>query len=292
MTCDSEHSFRHPENCTFSCNSGYVLTPTSDLVRSCQSNAAWSGSDAVCIGVQCPTLSGPTNGSMSCNSGSLFRHPETCTFSCDEDYLMSRGSRSRTCSAGGTWTGSIAECTDLCEASSDLFFVLDGSGSVGSDNFDAVKEFVVNVVSAFDFSIGTRVGVVQYSSLNRLEFNLSSYDSQTSTLNAINAITFLNGGTYTGAAMEFTRQHADWRPLPIPRIMIVVTDGQSGDSVVGPAWALAADRVTVFAIGVAGYDHSQLIQITNNVPGRVFELAEFIDLSQDINQIVQALCNP
>ncbi|XP_035698492.1 P-selectin-like [Branchiostoma floridae] len=295
MTCDSGYEFRHPEACSFACDTGYELTPTSSSARHCKADATWSGSDAKCIGVRCPTLSSPMNGKMSCNSAilpSAFRHPETCNFTCHDGFGLSTGSNkiSRTCQADGTWSESNAVC--VCVASSDLFFVLDGSGSVGTGNFDAVKTFVANIVSTFIIgATATRVGVVQYSSSNTLEFNLGSHTSQTATVNAISAITYQNGGTLTGAAMDFARQHAAWRPSPIRRIMIVVTDGSSHDSVVAPSRALTADGVTVFAIGVSGYDSTQLLQITNNVPSRVFELTDFIGLSQNINQIVQALCN-
>jgi len=51
-----------------------------------------------------------------------------------------------------------------CDLSLDLFFVLDGSGSVSVSDFDMVKQFVVAVVSTFTISLtDTRVGVLQYS---------------------------------------------------------------------------------------------------------------------------------
>ena len=43
-------------------------------------------------------------------------------------------------------------------------FVLDGSGSVGHDNFEIVKNWTKNVASFFDISNDfARLGVVQYS---------------------------------------------------------------------------------------------------------------------------------
>ncbi|XP_078603674.1 P-selectin-like [Branchiostoma floridae x Branchiostoma japonicum] len=116
MTCDSGYSFRYPEICRFACDvhPGYELTSTSSSVRRCQADATWSGNDAECIGVQCPALSNPTNGRMSCNNGSSFRHPETCTFSCNHGYQLSAGSTSRTCQADRTWSGSAARCVAEC----------------------------------------------------------------------------------------------------------------------------------------------------------------------------------
>lgn len=46
----------------------------------------------------------------------------------------------------------------------DLMFVLDGSQSIGQINFVKVKNWVLDVIKAFniDYS-GNRVGIVQYS---------------------------------------------------------------------------------------------------------------------------------
>ncbi|XP_066304380.1 uncharacterized protein [Branchiostoma lanceolatum] len=179
-----------------------------------------------------------------------------------------------------------------CNVSSDLFFVLDGSGSVSISDFDAVKQFVVAVVGAFTIGLtDTRVGVLQYSSGVTLECNLGDHPDEASFVSAIGTMTRQGGGTRTGSALEFARRNAAWRPAPVPKIMIVLTDGKSSGSVVAPAQALAADQVTVFAIGVGSFDHSELLQITNNKPGRVFELADFNVLAESINRTVRALCS-
>lgn len=46
----------------------------------------------------------------------------------------------------------------------DVMFVLDGSGSIGIDNFETVKTWVKNVTNSFEDAEGTaRFGVIQYS---------------------------------------------------------------------------------------------------------------------------------
>ncbi|XP_066295771.1 IgGFc-binding protein-like [Branchiostoma lanceolatum] len=109
MTCDSGSSFRFPEACNFTCDPGYELTSPRSRERRCQTNATWSGNEAVCIGVQCSALSTPANGGMACDNGSSFRHPENCSFTCDPGYELSGSSR-RTCQADGTWSGSDVTC--------------------------------------------------------------------------------------------------------------------------------------------------------------------------------------
>ncbi|XP_066294703.1 sushi, von Willebrand factor type A, EGF and pentraxin domain-containing protein 1-like [Branchiostoma lanceolatum] len=108
MTCDRGASFRYPESCNFTCAPGYQLT--TEPVRHCQTNATWSEDDATCIGVQCPALLTPTNGGMTCDNGSSFRHPENCSFTCNHGYEIHTGNDSRICEADGTWSGSSASC--------------------------------------------------------------------------------------------------------------------------------------------------------------------------------------
>ena len=52
-----------------------------------------------------------------------------------------------------------------CDSSvADMVFVLDGSGSIGAQNFVTMKDFVDAVVDAFDVQDnGVRIGVIQYS---------------------------------------------------------------------------------------------------------------------------------
>ncbi|CAH1271434.1 FCGBP [Branchiostoma lanceolatum] len=179
-----------------------------------------------------------------------------------------------------------------CEVSSDLFFVLDGSGSVGRANFEIVKQFVVNVINTFTIGLtDTRVGVVQYSDFNTLGCNLGDHQDEASFVTAMQTMPYQGGWTKTGAAMEFARQTAAWRNPPIPRTMMVLTDGESQDSVVNAAAALAADGVKVFAVGVGNFDAAELLEITNNNPDRVFELDDFEALAKSIDTIARALCN-
>ncbi|XP_066271748.1 uncharacterized protein [Branchiostoma lanceolatum] len=181
-----------------------------------------------------------------------------------------------------------------CDRAMDMFFVLDGSGSVSSAEFSQMKTFAADVVNTFDISpTTTRIGAVQYSSSPRMHFNLGNYADKGSTMNAINNIGKLGGGTQTGAAMEFTRTNAAWRASPVPKVMIVVTDGQSGDNVQTPAQALTADGVSVYAIGVGNYNRTELEQIANDPgnPGKVIGLHNFNALTQQIDQIAAVVCH-
>ncbi|XP_078618075.1 scavenger receptor cysteine-rich domain-containing protein DMBT1-like isoform X1 [Branchiostoma floridae x Branchiostoma japonicum] len=179
-----------------------------------------------------------------------------------------------------------------CAAPLDLFFLLDGSGSVNAANFDKVKQFAVNVVNTFDVSpAATRVGVVQYSDRNSLVFNLGNKVNKPSTVSAINGISYQSGGTNTGAALKYVRQYAAWREGNVPKVIIVLTDGKSSDSVSGPSRDLVAAGVEVYAIGVGNFDHGQLLQIANNKQNNVIELNNFNALATKIDMISTNVCS-
>ncbi|XP_035699356.1 uncharacterized protein LOC118431996 [Branchiostoma floridae] len=195
---------------------------------------------------------------------------------------------------GGPWGNQVYQITgsSACVAPLDLFLLLDGSGSVGTANFDKVKQFAADVVNSFDVSpTATRVGVAQYSDRNSLVFNLGDHADKPSTVSAINGISYQRGGTKTGAALEFVRQNAAWRGGAVPKVMIVLTDGKSGDAVAAPSQSLAADGVAVYAIGVGNFDHAELLQIANSDQDKVIELTDFNALATKIDDIAKVVCS-
>ncbi|XP_019617062.1 PREDICTED: von Willebrand factor A domain-containing protein 2-like [Branchiostoma belcheri] len=181
----------------------------------------------------------------------------------------------------------------ICNANLDLMLVIDGSGSVGDVDFAKVLQFAEKLVNAFDIGPDlTRVGVVQYSDYSTLEFNLGAHGDKASTIAAVNNIVYQGGGTATGEALEYTRVNAAWRAAPVPKVMIVVTDGKSADSVMAPANALASSGVDVYAIGVGNYDAAELMAIAAQDQGKVIELADFNALNAEIEhaQFAQTVC--
>ncbi|XP_035670251.1 deleted in malignant brain tumors 1 protein-like [Branchiostoma floridae] len=178
-------------------------------------------------------------------------------------------------------SGTVAE---TCESRMELFFILD-SGSW-------IKRNAIALVNAFTIGLtDTRVGVMQYGNPDSLEFKLGDYADRASTVQAINAMPSPGYGRRIGAAMDFARRTAAWRPAPVPRVLIVITYDRSSDTVVAAAQALATDQVAVFAIGLGrSFSSEQLLQITNNHPGHVFELATYYSIAVQ-DKIVRAICS-
>lgn len=88
-------------------------------------------------------------------------------------------------------------------AIADLVFLVDGSWSVGRENFRHIRSFIASLAGAFDIGEDkTRVAVVQYSTDTRTEFNLTQYNRRGDLLQAINSLPYKGGNTMTGKALS------------------------------------------------------------------------------------------
>uniref|UniRef100_A0A4X1T6D7 Vitrin n=2 Tax=Sus scrofa TaxID=9823 RepID=A0A4X1T6D7_PIG len=129
-------------------------------------------------------------------------------------------------------------CSKTCLNSADIGFVIDGSSSVGTGNFRTVLQFVANLSKEFDISdTDTRVGAVQYTYEQRLEFGFDQYTTKPDVLNAIKRVGYWSGGTSTGAAINYALEQLFKKSKPNKRkLMILITDGRSYDDVRIPPW--------------------------------------------------------
>lgn len=130
----------------------------------------------------------------------------------------------------------------------DLVFVIDGSKSLGEDNFEIVKQFVSGILDTLEISPkAARVGLLQYSSEVRTEFTLRQFSSAKDMKKAVSQMKYMGRGSMTGLALKqmFQRSFTETegaRPFSanVPRIAIVFTDGRAQDEVSG--WAARAKQ--------------------------------------------------
>ncbi|NWJ06809.1 VITRN protein, partial [Crypturellus undulatus] len=184
-------------------------------------------------------------------------------------------------------------CSKTCLNSADVGFVIDGSSSVGTGNFRTVLQFVANISKEFEISdTDTRIGAVQYTYEQRLEFGFDKYSSKQDVLSAIKRINYWSGGTSTGAAISYTLEHLFNRSKPNKRkIMILITDGRSYDDVRVPAMTAHQNGVIAYSIGIAWAAQDELEAIaTDPDKEHSFFVDEFDHLYQFVNQLIQNIC--
>ncbi|NXA32641.1 VITRN protein, partial [Eudromia elegans] len=184
-------------------------------------------------------------------------------------------------------------CSKTCLNSADVGFVIDGSSSVGTGNFRTVLQFVANVSKEFEVSdTDTRVGAVQYTYEQRLEFGFDKHSSKQDVLSAIKRISYWSGGTSTGAAISYALEHLFSKSKPNKRkIMILITDGRSYDDVRVPAMTAHQNGVIAYSIGIAWAAQDELEAIaTDPDKDHSFFVDEFDHLHQFVNQLIQNIC--
>uniref|UniRef100_A0A667GWF5 Vitrin n=1 Tax=Lynx canadensis TaxID=61383 RepID=A0A667GWF5_LYNCA len=184
-------------------------------------------------------------------------------------------------------------CSKTCLNSADIGFVIDGSSSVGTGNFRTVLQFVANLSKEFEISdIDTRIGAVQYTYEQRLEFGFDDYNTKSDILNAIKRVGYWSGGTSTGAAINYALEQLFKKSKPNKRkLMILITDGRSYDDVRIPAMVAHHKGVITYAIGVAWAAQDELEVIaTHPAKDHSFFVDEFDNLYKFVPKVIQNIC--
>ena len=175
----------------------------------------------------------------------------------------------------------------------DIIFVLDASGSVGSQNFNSLLNFVADLTSDLKVSPSeTHVGVIQYSSSAQLLIELGSISDPVQLEDEIRNIAYTAGGTATGTAIELARLQGflnSRRSQGVPSVMMVLTDGHNNVGVApsGPAAKAIDDGIRIIAVGIgSGIDISELNSFASG-PSSVFQIGSFS--KADFDNIIQPL---
>ncbi|XP_040290157.1 collagen alpha-6(VI) chain-like isoform X1 [Bufo bufo] len=185
-------------------------------------------------------------------------------------------------------------CTDTEEA--DIYFLVDGSGSIYPEDFDDMKHFMTELMSMFQIGADrVRFGVVQYSDSTQVEFTTSQYTTQRGLNEAVQNIYQLGGGTNTGKALAsmkalFTKARSE-RAHKVPQSLIIITDGKSQDRVTEAAADIRGGGINIFAIGVKEAVQEELLNIAGS-KNKTFFVDSFDSLNLIKNDLVRDLCTP
>uniref|UniRef100_A0A3Q1EIF9 Cochlin n=1 Tax=Acanthochromis polyacanthus TaxID=80966 RepID=A0A3Q1EIF9_9TELE len=181
-------------------------------------------------------------------------------------------------------------CSKTCYNSVNIGFLIDGSSSVGDTNFRLVLDFLAGIARSFEISdVGARIGAVQFTYDQRLEFGLFDYSNKEEAISALRRIPYMAGGTSTGSAISFATQK-----LQAGRgrnFLIVVTDGQSYDDVAGPAIAAQKQGITIYSVGTAWAPLDDL-RVMSSEPkdSHTFFTREFSGLMEFVPALVRGIC--
>ncbi|CAM9702238.1 unnamed protein product, partial [Lampetra planeri] len=187
----------------------------------------------------------------------------------------------------------VYECASSAVA--DIVILVDGSWSIGRLNFRLVRQFIEQLVNSFDIGDKIRVGLAQYSGDPRTEWNLNSFSTKDTTLEAVRNLPYKGGNTLTGLALTYIRENSFTPDAGaregVNKIGILITDGKSQDEVFGPADSLRANGVELFAIGVKNADENELKQIaTDPDDTHVYNVADFSAMATIVGSLSKTVC--
>ncbi|XP_071774299.1 collagen alpha-1(XII) chain-like isoform X1 [Centroberyx gerrardi] len=192
----------------------------------------------------------------------------------------------------------VPPALDVCKgAKADLVFLIDGSWSIGDESFNKVIQFVVSMTGAFDVinSKGMQVSFVQYSDDAKTEFKLNTYHDKGIVLSALKTVRYRGGNTKTGVALKhvyekvFTSDSGMRRN--VPKVLVVVTDGRSQDEVKKSAEKLQHSGYSVFVVGVADVDQTELRNIGSKPSERhVFVVDDFDAFAKIQDNLITFIC--
>uniref|UniRef100_A0AAY5EVL3 Collagen, type XII, alpha 1a n=1 Tax=Electrophorus electricus TaxID=8005 RepID=A0AAY5EVL3_ELEEL len=192
----------------------------------------------------------------------------------------------------------IPAALEVCKgAKADLVFLIDGSWSIGDESFSKVLQFVFSMIGAFDVinHEGMQVSFVQYSDDAKTEFKLNTYHDKGMALSAVQMVSYRGGNTKTGAALKhvgekvFTSDSGMRRN--VPKVLVVVTDGRSQDDVKKSASKLQHSGFSVFVVGVADVDITELRNIGSKPSERhVFVVDDYDAFVKIQDNLITFIC--
>ncbi|XP_066535724.1 collagen alpha-6(VI) chain [Hoplias malabaricus] len=180
----------------------------------------------------------------------------------------------------------------------DIVFIVDESTSIGSENFQIVRNFLQNTISGLNVGRDkVRIAIVQYSDVPRADVYLNTFSDKSEILQHVQTLSYGRGGTFTGAALKFakdrmfTKVRGSRADEHVQQIAVVITDGKSSDKPSEPAAELRRSGVTVFALGIKNINVDELKEIASYPPRKfVFNVESFAKLNALSSLLTRSLC--
>eukprot|EP00761_Pharyngomonas_kirbyi_P012030 gb/GECH01012057.1/.p1 GENE.gb/GECH01012057.1/~~gb/GECH01012057.1/.p1 ORF type:complete len:483 (+),score=141.56 gb/GECH01012057.1/:1-1449(+) len=160
------------------------------------------------------------------------------------------------------------ECPEpLLTSSLDIIMLLDGSGSIQGEDWEKAKEFSLKVLNKMKFqeNKGPRYGIIQFSSDASVSSSLGGdYESHKDSIEGLDQ--FQSSTNTAGGLEQALTEFGENGRNATPRVVFVVTDGNSNDSnaTAEAAEQLRGESCEIFSIGVGdGIDLSELESIAS-----------------------------
>ncbi|PNJ33665.1 integrin alpha-X [Pongo abelii] len=183
----------------------------------------------------------------------------------------------------------------------DIVFLIDGSGSISSDNFATMMNFVRAVISQFQRP-STQFSLMQFSNKFQTHFTFEKFRSSSNPLSLLDSVHQLRGLTHTATAIQNVVHrlfHASYGARrDAAKILIVITDGKKeGDRLDYKDVIPMADAAGIirYAIGVgSAFEYINSWKELNDIASKpsqehIFKVEDFEALKDIQNQLKEKI---
>lgn len=186
-----------------------------------------------------------------------------------------------------------------CAASVDLVLILDSSTSVSKANFKKMLEFTKYLIEEANIDDGSvRVGVISYSTLVHVQFQLNTYNSKADVFAAIDRIPYTYGSTNSADGLRIMRTKmfsvSNGDRKDVANIAMIITDGVSNINsrrTIPEAREAHRAGIHVYAIGIGLRDTRELDAMASPpAEDNSFKVKEFSELSGLKPKLFTSVC--
>ncbi|KAK6972677.1 matrilin-3 [Biomphalaria glabrata] len=181
----------------------------------------------------------------------------------------------------------------VCHNQMDLVFVIDGSNSLGPDNWEKAKFTVSNAVNGLSIGVNeTRVGAVVYSKDVTVSIPLQTDVYMFK--QKVNASDYPDESTATdlgiAAAVDLLTSQ---RRTNVSTVMIIITDGESDDKLKTKQAAQYARSlgINIWAVGVGdAISENELYDLATNRQLQTSIHKDYVQLSEQLKNLTTLAC--
>uniref|UniRef100_A0A7M4FSE7 Matrilin 2 n=1 Tax=Crocodylus porosus TaxID=8502 RepID=A0A7M4FSE7_CROPO len=288
---------------TCHCHEGFILRQDGKTCRNkdlCKSIN--HGCEHVCVNSNNSYICKCHEGFVLRQDGKTCRNKDLCksvNHGCEHVCVNSDNSYICKCHEGFILRQDGKACKRCTEGPIDLVFVIDGSKSLGQDNFEIVKQFVSGILDSLEISPkSARVGLLQYSTQVRTEFTLRQFNTAKEMKKAVSQMKYMGKGSMTGLALKqmFERSFTEAegaRPFlsRVPRVCIVFTDGRAQDEVSEWAGKAKQNGITIYAVGIGKAIEEELREIASEPSDKhLFYAQDFSSMGEISEKLKKRIC--
>ncbi len=173
-----------------------------------------------------------------------------------------------------------------------MVFVIDGSTSVGFDDFKISVKFITSVIDAFPVTPwGVHIGAVVVQPAYQIVIDLGQYKEKAYVDAAIRQILYPNGDNSVGAALTQAKNVLDRSKRPVPQVVVLLLDNKAADDVSNPAKGLRDSGIGVVAIAGSGDVDQAQLNIMTGIPENVVTTTSYSKLPSILGTVIEKINN-